>query len=238
MCNSGGISGVRSAKAIRAAFGKYEPFQLQNRPKNRTGFVLLSRLAAALVRGKPILCNCTCRRPVLYCPTMKKYLVFPLLAGALFLAGCGKKDEATASASAAPAPAAAPAAPAGAVIELTANDSMKFSATHFEVSAGQEVKVTLTNLGTTPKVAMGHNFVLLKKGEDPKAFADAAIMAAGTDYIPANLADKIIAHTKLLGPKQSDEITFKAPTEPGEYPFLCSFPAHFLTGMKGVIVVK
>ena len=108
----------------------------------------------------------------------------------------------------------------------------------FEVSAGQEVKLTLTNLGTMPKVAMGHNFVLLKKGADSKAFSDAAIMAVATDYVPAALADQVIAHTKLLGPKQSDEITFKAPTEPGEYPFLCTFPAHFLSGMKGVLVVK
>lgn len=151
------------------------------------------------------------------------------MASVLVLAGCGKKEEA--------AP-AAPAAPAVAIIELSANDSMKFSQTRFEVSAGQEVKVTMTNLGTMPKVAMGHNFVLLKKGSDSKAFSDAAIMAAATDYVPAALADQVIAHTKLLGPKQSDEITFKAPTEPGEYPFLCTFPAHYLSGMKGVIVVK
>ena len=169
---------------------------------------------------------------------MKKHLILPLLASALVLAGCGKKDEAAASASTASAPSAAPAAPAVANIELTANDSMKFNQTRFEVNAGQEVKVTMTNLGTMPKVAMGHNFILLKKGTDLKAFTDAAIMAAATDYVPASLADQVIAHTKLLGPKQSDEITFKAPTEPGEYPFICSFPAHFLSGMKGVIVVK
>ena len=169
---------------------------------------------------------------------MKKHLILPLLASALVLAGCGKKDEAAATASTASAPAAAPAAAAVANIELTANDSMKFNQTRFEVSAGQEVKVTMTNLGTMPKVAMGHNFILLKKGTDLKAFTDAAIMAAATDYIPASLADQIIAHTKLLGPKQSDEVTFKAPTEPGEYPFICSFPAHYLSGMKGVIVVK
>ncbi|MES1168983.1 MAG: azurin [Oleiharenicola lentus] len=171
---------------------------------------------------------------------MKKYLVFSLVAGGLLLAACGKKEESSAAtpSSAPAATAAAPAAPAVATIELTANDSMKFSATRFEVTAGQEVKVTMTNLGTMPKVAMGHNFILLKKGTDLKAFTDAAIMAAATDYIPASQADQIIAHTKLLGPKQSDEITFKAPTEPGEYPFICSFPAHFLSGMKGVIVVK
>jgi plastocyanin len=28
------------------------------------------------------------------------------------------------------------------------------------------------------------------------------------------------------------------PTAPGEYPFLCTFPAHCAIGMKGVLVVK
>ncbi len=167
---------------------------------------------------------------------MKKFHVLPLLCAGLLIAGCAKKDEAPAATAAAPS--AAPAAPAAAVVEITANDAMKFSLTRFEVNAGQEVKVTLTNLGTMPKVAMGHNFVLLKLGVDPKSVADAAIASAATDYIPAAKADQIIAHTKLLGPKQSDEITFTAPTQPGEYPFLCTFPAHFLTGMKGVMVVK
>ena len=161
---------------------------------------------------------------------MNKYLLLPVLAGSLVLTGCGKKDEA----------AAAPAAAASAVAELefTANDSMKFNVTRVEVAAGQEVKVSMTNMGSIPKAAMAHNWVLLKKGVEPKAFSDAAVTAAATDYIPAALADQIIAHTKLLGPKQSDEITFKAPTEPGEYHFLCSFPAHFLSGMTGVLVVK
>ncbi len=171
---------------------------------------------------------------------MKKYLVLPLTAGLMLMSACGKKEESAAAAPAgAPAAAtAAPAAPAVAVIELTANDSMKFSQTSFEVKAGQDVKLTFTNMGTMPKQAMGHNVVILKKGVDAKEFANAAMTAAATDYVPADKADQIIAHTKLLGPKQSDEITFKAPTEPGEYTFLCTFPAHYLTGMHGTIVVK
>ena len=163
--------------------------------------------------------------------SMNKYLLLPVLAGSLILTGCGKKDDAGASTASA-------AAPAVATLEFTANDSMKFNVTRVEVTAGQEVKVSLTNMGSIPKAAMAHNWVLLKKGVEPKAFADAAVTAAATDYIPAAMADQIIAHTKLLGPKQSDEITFKAPTEPGEYHFLCSFPAHFLSGMTGVLVVK
>ena len=161
---------------------------------------------------------------------MKKHLILPLLAGGLFLAGCGPKDQ--------PATAPAESASAVATFEFTANDTMKYNLTRIEVKAGQEVKVSLTNMGSMPKTAMAHNWILLKKGTDPKAFADAAVMAMATDYIPAALTDQVIIHTKLLGPKQSDELSFKAPTEPGEYHFLCSFPAHFLSGMTGVMVVK
>ena len=167
---------------------------------------------------------------------MNKYILLPVLSGAILLAGCGQKQE-SAAASAAATPAGA-AAPAVATFELTANDTMKFNITRLEVKAGQDVKVTLTNMGPLPKAAMGHNWILLKKGVDPKAFVDGAVMAAATDYVPAAAADQIIAHTKLLGPKQSDEVSFKAPTEPGEYKFLCSFPAHFLSGMTGVLVVQ
>ena len=162
-------------------------------------------------------------------------LTVSLVAGVLLLAGCGKKDE---SASASSGAASSANASAVATLEFTANDSMKFNLTRAEVKAGQEVKVILTNIGSMPKAAMGHNWVLLKKGADVEAFDKAAIGAAATEYVPAGFQDQIVAHTKLLGPKQTDEITFKAPTEPGEYMFICSFPAHFQAGMKGVLVVK
>ena len=160
---------------------------------------------------------------------MKKLLLPLLIACGLLLAGCGKKDESSSASAGGNGPL---------TIELTAGDAMKYNLNLIEAKPGQEIKVILTNIGTMPKVAMAHNFVLLQKGVDPKAFADAAVAAIATEYIPAAMADKVIARTKLLGPKQTDEITFKAPMEPGEYNYLCSFPAHYLTGMKGVLVVK
>ncbi len=164
---------------------------------------------------------------------MKIHTLIPsLLACAALLAGCGKKEDSAA------APAASANASAVATLEFTANDSMKYNVTRAEVKAGQEVKVVLTNIGSMPKAAMGHNWVLLKKGVDGKAVSDAAVAAAATDYIPDSQKDNIIVHTKVLGPKQTDEITFKAPTEPGEYVFLCTFPAHYVAGMHGVLVVK
>ena len=165
---------------------------------------------------------------------MKNSLLSLLVASTLLLAGCGQKNE---SAAAAPASTASTSA-ATSSFELTANDSMKYNLTRLEVTAGQEVTVSLTNMGNIPKAAMGHNWVLLKKDADVKAFDDAAVMAAATEYFPTALAGQVIAHIKLLGPKQTDELKFKAPTEPGEYPFLCTFPAHYAAGMKGVLVVK
>ncbi|HUL54697.1 MAG TPA: plastocyanin/azurin family copper-binding protein [Opitutaceae bacterium] len=152
-----------------------------------------------------------------------------LLSSCLLLVGCGKKESAEAPAAAAPNGAA--------VFTLTADDTMKYNLTRLEAAAGQTVQLTLTNVGTLPKQAMAHNWILLKRGDDPAAFANAAVAHQAQDYFPPELASEVLAHTRLLGPKQSDTITFKAPAEPGEYPFLCSFPAHFLTGMKGVLVV-
>lgn len=168
---------------------------------------------------------------------MKSTLIATLMAGVVLLAGCSKNAKTNADASTDSSAAAASSAANG-QFEVTANDSMKFNITRLEAKPGQDVKVVFTNIGSMPKAAMGHNWVLLKKGVDPKAFADAAVAAAATDYIPADKADQIVAHTKLLGPKQSEEISFKAPTEPGEYTYLCTFPAHFASGMTGVLVVK
>jgi nucleotide-binding universal stress UspA family protein len=49
-------------------------------------------------------------------------------------------------------------------VEITGNDQMKFDVSAFEVKAGQNVSVTLKNVGTLPKDAMGHDFTLLAKG--------------------------------------------------------------------------
>jgi azurin len=161
-------------------------------------------------------------------------ILLPFGLSFLLLAGCGKSENAPAATASVPS---APVKPAMPVFEIKGDDSMKYSLTRIEVKAGQEIQIVLSNAGNLPKAAMGHNLVILKKDAELKAFTDAAVMAAATDYIPASQADKIIAHTKLLGPKQSDTITFKAPAEPGEYPYFCSFPGHSAL-MKGVLVVQ
>lgn len=137
------------------------------------------------------------------------------------------------------APAAA-AKPAGAArtIELTGGDDMKFNLAKIEAKPGETLRVVLKNVGTTPKIAMGHNFVLLTLGSDPAAFSNAAVMASATEYVPQDQKAKIIASTKLTGPGETAEVTFKVPAKAGSYPYLCTFPGHFTAGMKGQLVVQ
>jgi len=166
--------------------------------------------------------------------------LFVLLVAALAAVGCSKNDSAaTTSGSAEASASAAQEQPAGArTIEITAGDNMKFNVQTIEAKPGEQLKIVLRNIGTQPKEVMGHNWVLLKKGADAAAFNAAAMTAKATDYIPPALQDQIVAHTALLGPRKSDEITFTVPNETGDYPFLCSFPAHYQVGMKGVLTVK
>jgi len=134
--------------------------------------------------------------------------------------------------------AADPAVPRVVTIRAGVDNTMKFDVTSIAAAPGETIKVVLTNASTLPKDAMGHNWVLLVAGTDPVAFAAAAAPEGENGYIPGKLKDKILAHVGLLGPKETGEVTFTVPTEPGEYPFLCTFPAHCIVGMRGVLVVK
>ena len=167
---------------------------------------------------------------------MKLRFIFPTVLAAFLAFGCGQKEANSTAASSSGGAAGAASGPR--TIEITAGDNMKFSVTSIEAKPGEELKVVLTHVGQQPKEVMGHNWILLKKGTDVAAFDAAAVTAKDSDYIPASLSGEIIAHTSLLGPRKSDEANFKAPTEPGEYPFLCSFPGHYQVGMKGTLTVK
>jgi azurin len=85
---------------------------------------------------------------------------------------------------------------------------------------------------------MGHNWVLLNSNVDVTSFDTAASAAKDTNYIPADRAADIIAKVDILGPRKSGEVEFKAPTTPGQYTFICTFPAHFQAGMHGILTVK
>ena len=118
-------------------------------------------------------------------------------------------------------------------IVLSANDQMRFDKEVLRAKAGEKVELVLKHTGTMPESAMGHNFVLLTKGTEVPAFAQAAMKARENEYIPE---DGVIAHTELIGGGETTSITFTAP-EKGIYDFICSFPGHYAL-MKGKFIVE
>jgi azurin len=123
-------------------------------------------------------------------------------------------------------------------VPIDVGDNMKFSVTAISATPGEQLKVVLKDVGQMPKVAMGHNFVLLKKAANPKDFVDKSSAARDTEFIAASVKDQVIASTRLVGPGETAEVVFAAPKQPGAYTFLCSFPGHYAMGMKGTLTVK
>ncbi|RTZ67855.1 MAG: hypothetical protein DSZ35_05570 [Verrucomicrobia bacterium] len=48
---------------------------------------------------------------------------------------------------------------------------------------------------------------------------------------------KVLHATRMVAPLSATALRFTAPKEPGDYPYICTFPGHWII-MKGVMVVK
>jgi len=117
---------------------------------------------------------------------------------------------------------------------LNSNDQMLFDKSVLKAKAGEEVNLLLNHTGQIGKEFMGHNFVLLKNGVDVDDFAQAAMLAKESEYIPAG--DDTIAYTSMIGGGESDQISFTV-DQPGTYVFLCTFPGHYQI-MRGEFIVE
>lgn len=118
-------------------------------------------------------------------------------------------------------------------IVITAIAGMKYDTEKITVRAGDKIKLTLDNPDD-----MMHNLLIVKPGTGDKIGVEAlklGLKGQGMGYIPES--DDVIAHTNLLAPSNKDVIYFEAPEIPGEYIFICTFPAHAQT-MRGVFLVQ
>ena len=111
---------------------------------------------------------------------------------------------------------------------------LKFDLTELTVATGQLVEVVYSNPD-----AMQHNFVLGAAGS-------LDVLGAAADTLsqsPAGLAQQyipdipqVLFSTKLVEPGQTVTFQFRAPADPGRYPYLCTFPAHWRV-MNGILNV-
>ncbi len=112
---------------------------------------------------------------------------------------------------------------------------MKFDKATFTVKAGSQVTIDFEN----PDF-MQHNLVIGQKGSLETIGTAADELArdpkgAGQNYVPK--IPQVIAATRLVDPEGRESIVFTAPTEPGEYPFICTVPGHWRI-MNGIMKVE
>ena len=181
-------------------------------------------------------------------------IAFVLACALAAATGCNDKNDAPAPAPVAvPAPSAAPtpppAAPAAPAATPSASASaaapapkvelaiasvgnlMQFDKTKLTVPTGAQVHLTLTNKGTQD--VMQHNWVLVNTGKEASVAAEGLAKAATTGYVVPG--PDVLAYTPLTKPGGTAEVTFTAPA-PGNYPYICTFPGHYIM-MKGVLTV-
>ncbi len=120
-------------------------------------------------------------------------------------------------------------------IELRTDKNLTFATKEIRVRAGETIAFTLSNPDVVP-----HNWALVQPGSlqkvgelanrliaDPEAYA--------RHYIPQS--DAVLFYTDIVAPGESQTIYFKVPEAPGCYPFLCTFPGHWMV-MNGEIIVE
>ena len=112
---------------------------------------------------------------------------------------------------------------------------LKFDKSELQVEAGQLVEVVFTNSDV-----MQHNFLLGTPGSLEPIGAAADAMMASADglaqqYVPP--IPQVLVATTLVDPGQTVTVQFRAPGQPGDYPYVCTFPAHWrvMTGVLHVV---
>ena len=120
-------------------------------------------------------------------------------------------------------------------ITISAAKNLMYDKQEIRVRAGQPVRLTMKNPDAVP-----HNWALLQPGTLKKVGELCNRMianpeAAALQYIPQS--SDVLAYTDVVEPYASHTIYFLAPDQPGRYPYLCTFPGHWMV-MNGVLVVE
>jgi putative membrane-bound dehydrogenase-like protein len=113
-------------------------------------------------------------------------------------------------------------------------NQLKFDRAEIVVAPGQLVQLTFTNPD-----AMPHNFILGAANALPQIGAAADAMTGpdglAQQYVPG--IPEVLFATNLIDPGQSVTVQFRAPSQPGAYPYVCTFPGHWRV-MNGLMQVR
>ena len=117
----------------------------------------------------------------------------------------------------------------------TIPERLLYDLREFKVAPGAPVKLVFENPDVTP-----HNLLIVQPGAADEVGIAGNEMAKTPDgfakgFIPDS--PKILHKTKMLNQGDSEVLRFTAPTAKGKYPYICTFPGHWLV-MKGEMIVE
>lgn len=113
---------------------------------------------------------------------------------------------------------------------------MVYDKERIAVQAGKPVEFVFENSDIMP-----HNFVILQPGglQEVGELAEAQAQQPGAverQYVP-NGTNRILLSSQLLQPRQSQKLSWTAPTKPGVYPYVCTYPGHWRRMFGALFVV-
>ena len=113
-------------------------------------------------------------------------------------------------------------------------DQMLYDRVNIYVEAGRPVEIVFENIDIMP-----HNLIVIRPGMIERVGMAAEKMAADPNAFAKNFVPdvkEVLHATRLLQPGQSDHLYFTAPSEPADYPYVCTFPGHWQR-MRGILHV-
>jgi putative heme-binding domain-containing protein len=120
-------------------------------------------------------------------------------------------------------------------IDIEAGKNLTFATRLIRVKAGERVQLTFNNPDVVP-----HNWVLVRRDSLSRVGDLANKLIADPEavlhqYVPKT--DDVLVYTDIVPPQQSFTMWFNAPREKGRYPYLCTFPGHWMV-MNGEMIVE
>lgn len=125
--------------------------------------------------------------------------------------------------------------PPGRVIQLSSANGMQFATKELHAKAGERISLTFSNPDVMP-----HNWALLTSGnlqsvgEQVNRFI-ADPRAVSRHYVP-DIPD-VLVYIDMVNPGGAFTVHFTAPAKPGDYPYICTFPGHWMI-MNGVLKIE
>jgi azurin len=118
----------------------------------------------------------------------------------------------------------------------TVREQMRYDTTRIVVQAGKPFEIIFENNDMMP-----HNIVITQPGTREEVGTQAQNMSGTPDkegkvYVPKN--KMIIASSKMLDPGQKETLKLTAPSKPGDYEYVCTYPEHWKVMFGQLVVVK